>query len=151
MHIIPHNLLNDERMWAHPCCTHIPPMSRIGTTRKGAWRMPQWVHERPRPLSPSQLWLLDRRLRMMQLFSYFVHNSYYLSKDVTFVSVPWVIICVRLYPSTHFIHARVCPLNPVVTVANAKSKNSEFGMTSSSSHLIASSTISLPPLSQTSE
>jgi hypothetical protein len=24
MHIIPHNLLSDERMWAHPCCTHIP-------------------------------------------------------------------------------------------------------------------------------
>jgi hypothetical protein len=25
MHIIPQNLLSDERMWAHPCCTHIPP------------------------------------------------------------------------------------------------------------------------------
>jgi hypothetical protein len=25
MHIIPHNLLSDERMWAHPCCTHILP------------------------------------------------------------------------------------------------------------------------------
>jgi hypothetical protein len=24
MHIIPHNLLSDERMWAHHCCTHIP-------------------------------------------------------------------------------------------------------------------------------
>jgi hypothetical protein len=24
MHIIPHNLLSDERMWAHPCFTHIP-------------------------------------------------------------------------------------------------------------------------------
>jgi hypothetical protein len=24
MHIIPHNLLSDEHMWAHPCCTHIP-------------------------------------------------------------------------------------------------------------------------------
>jgi hypothetical protein len=24
MHIIPHNLLSDECMWAHPCCTHIP-------------------------------------------------------------------------------------------------------------------------------
>jgi hypothetical protein len=23
MHIIPHNLLSDERMWAQPCCTHI--------------------------------------------------------------------------------------------------------------------------------
>jgi hypothetical protein len=25
MHIIPHNFLSDERMWAHPCCTHNPP------------------------------------------------------------------------------------------------------------------------------
>jgi hypothetical protein len=25
MHIIPHNLLSDERIWAHPCYTHIPP------------------------------------------------------------------------------------------------------------------------------
>jgi hypothetical protein len=24
MHIIPQNLLSDECMWAHPCCTHIP-------------------------------------------------------------------------------------------------------------------------------
>jgi hypothetical protein len=24
MHIIPHNLLSDEHMCAHPCCTHIP-------------------------------------------------------------------------------------------------------------------------------
>jgi hypothetical protein len=24
MHIILHNLLSDERMWDHPCCTHIP-------------------------------------------------------------------------------------------------------------------------------
>jgi hypothetical protein len=24
MHIIPHNLLSDERMWIHPRCTHIP-------------------------------------------------------------------------------------------------------------------------------
>jgi hypothetical protein len=27
MHIIPHNLLSDEHMWAHPCCTHIPQVN----------------------------------------------------------------------------------------------------------------------------
>jgi hypothetical protein len=37
------------------------------------------------------------------------------SKDVTFISVPWVIICLRLDPSTHLICARVWPLNPGVT------------------------------------
>jgi hypothetical protein len=36
-------------------------------------------------------------------------------KDVTFVSVPWVIICVRLDPCKHLIRARVWPLNPGVT------------------------------------
>jgi hypothetical protein len=25
MHIIPHNLLSDERIWPHPWCTHNPP------------------------------------------------------------------------------------------------------------------------------
>jgi hypothetical protein len=28
MHIIPHNLLSDERIWAHPCCTRIPTGQR---------------------------------------------------------------------------------------------------------------------------
>jgi hypothetical protein len=35
-------------------------------------------------------------------------------KDVIFVSIPCVIICVRLGPSTHLIRARVCPFNPGV-------------------------------------
>jgi hypothetical protein len=56
MHIIPHNLLSGERMWAYPCCIHIP-RSRTGTTRWRAWRMSRWVRERSRPSSPSQLWL----------------------------------------------------------------------------------------------
>jgi hypothetical protein len=25
MHIIPHNLLSDEHVWAHPCCLTPPP------------------------------------------------------------------------------------------------------------------------------
>jgi hypothetical protein len=24
MHIIPHNLLSDEHVWAHPCCLTLP-------------------------------------------------------------------------------------------------------------------------------
>jgi hypothetical protein len=57
MHIIPHNFLSDERVWAHPCCTHIPPRSRTGTTRWGAWKMMWWVREWSRSSSPSQLWV----------------------------------------------------------------------------------------------
>jgi hypothetical protein len=55
MHIIPHNLLSDERMWAHPCFTHIPPRPRTGTAGWGARRMLWLVREWSRPLSPSQL------------------------------------------------------------------------------------------------
>jgi hypothetical protein len=96
MHIIPHNLLTDERMWAHPCCTHIPPRSRTGTTGWGTWMM-LW-------------WGLDRRLSVNFGCSIvvFVWCNYLIIlyrtplyiNDVTFVSVPWDIICVRLDPST---------------------------------------------------
>jgi hypothetical protein len=37
------------------------------------------------------------------------------SKDVTFIFVPWVTICVRLDPSTHLIHTQIWPLNSGVT------------------------------------
>jgi hypothetical protein len=41
---------------------------------------------------------------------------------VTCVSVPWVIICVRLDSSTHLRRTRVCPINPGVTArANQRS------------------------------
>ena len=58
MHIIPHNLLSDERMWAHSCCLTPPPhRSRTGTTGWGAWRMLQCVRERSRSSSPCQVWV----------------------------------------------------------------------------------------------
>ena len=57
MHIIPHNLLSDERMWAHSCCLTPPHRSRTGTAGWGAWRMLWRVRERSRPSSPSQLWV----------------------------------------------------------------------------------------------
>jgi hypothetical protein len=46
---------------------------------------------------------------------------------VTFVSVPWVIICVRLDPSTHLICAQGWPLNPSVTLASLASLKSWLG------------------------
>jgi hypothetical protein len=57
MHIIPHNLLSNERMWAHSCCLTPPHRSRTGTTWGGAWRMLWCVRERSRLSSPSQLWV----------------------------------------------------------------------------------------------
>jgi hypothetical protein len=103
MHIIPHNLLSDERMWAHPCCL-TPHRSRTGTTEWGAWRMLWWVHERYRPSSPSQLWVAGS----LSSYDVIIWTLLYIN-DVTFVSIPWVLICARLGPSTpgHYVHARV--------------------------------------------
>jgi hypothetical protein len=99
MHIIPHNLLSDERMWAHPCCTHIP---------LGQEQVPQdealggWCNETVRGLG--------RRLPVNFgcWIVVFVWCNYLIILYITplyinvviFVFVPWVIICVRLDPST---------------------------------------------------
>jgi hypothetical protein len=79
MHIIPHNLLSDERMWAHSCCLTLPHRSRTGTTGWGAWRMVWRVRERSRPSSPSQLWVAGP-LSPYNVIIYFVQNSCYIVK-----------------------------------------------------------------------
>jgi hypothetical protein len=118
MHIIPHNLLSDERMWAHSCCLKPPHRSRTGTTGWGAWRMLWRVRERSRPSSPSQLWVAGP-LSPYNVFTYLFCTKLLLySKNVTFDPVPWFIICVRLGPSTpgDYVRARVLvPRNPGVT------------------------------------
>jgi hypothetical protein len=79
MHIIPHNLLSYERMWAHSCCL-TPHRSRTGTAGWGVWRMLWRVRERSKPSSPSQLWVAGSCPHMMYLFIYFAQNSYYIVK-----------------------------------------------------------------------
>jgi hypothetical protein len=37
-HIIPHNLLSDEHVWAHPCCLTPPHRRRTGGSREAAYR-----------------------------------------------------------------------------------------------------------------
>jgi hypothetical protein len=51
------------------------------------------------------------------MFTPFRRLSY--RKDVTFVSIPWVIICVRLDPSTYLRCTWVCPLDLGVTIINS--------------------------------
>jgi hypothetical protein len=100
MHIIPHNLLSDEHMWAHPCCLTPPHNSRTGTTGWGAWRMLRCVRERSRTSSPSQLWVAGS-LSPYDVIIYLLCTELLLySKVVIFVFVPWFIIHVRLGPST---------------------------------------------------
>jgi hypothetical protein len=77
-----------------------PHRSRTGTAGWGAWRMLWWDRERSRPSSPNQLWVAGS-LSPYDVFIYLFCTELILySKDVTFVSVPLFIICVRLGPST---------------------------------------------------
>jgi hypothetical protein len=95
-----------------------PNWSRTGTIGWDAWRMLWWVRERSRSSSPSQLWVA-RSLSSYDVIIYLFCTELLLcSKDVTFDSVPWFIICVRLGPSTpgDYVYARVLvPQNPGVT------------------------------------
>jgi hypothetical protein len=118
MHIIPHNLLSDERMWAHSCCLTPPHRSRTGTAGWDAWRMLRWVRERSRPSSPSQLWVAGPLSPYNVIIHLFCIELQLYSNDVTFDLVPWFIICVRLGPSTpgDYVRVRVLvPQNPGVT------------------------------------
>jgi hypothetical protein len=108
MHIIPHNLLSDERMWVYSCCL-TPHRSRTSTAGWGAWRMMWWVRERSMPSSPSQLWVAGSLFPYDIIIYLFCTELLLFSKDLTFVFVPWFIICVRLGPSTpgDYVRARV--------------------------------------------
>jgi hypothetical protein len=77
-----------------------PHRSRTGTAGWGAWRMLWWVRERSRPSSPSQLWVAGSLSPYDVIIYLFCIELLLYSKDVTFVSVPLFIICVRLGPST---------------------------------------------------
>jgi hypothetical protein len=92
--------------------SHTPHRSRTGTVGWGAWRMLCWVRERSRSSSPSQLWVAGSLspYDIIYLFIYLFCTELLLySKDVSFVSIPWVIICVKLDPSTSgdYVRARV--------------------------------------------
>jgi hypothetical protein len=80
--------------------SHTPHRSRASTTGWGPWRMLWCVRERSRSSSPSQLWVAGSLSPFDVIIYLFCTELLLYSRDVTFVSVPWFIICVRLGPST---------------------------------------------------
>jgi hypothetical protein len=117
-----HNLLSDERMWAHSCCLTPPHRSRSGTPGWGTWRMLRCVRERSRSSSPSQLWVAGPLSPYNVIIYLFCTKLLLYSKGVTFDPVPWFIICVRLGPSTpgDYVRAQVLvPRNRVWQVVGA--------------------------------
>jgi hypothetical protein len=98
--------------------SYTPHRSRTSTAWWGIWRMLWWVRERSRPSSPSQLWVAGSLSPYDVIIYLFCTELLLYSKDVTFVSIPWIIICVRLGPSTlgdYFAPESWCPRNPGVT------------------------------------
>jgi hypothetical protein len=80
MHIIPHNLLSDERMWAHSCCLTPPTgQEQVPQDEAHGGCCDEFVRGLGRRL-PVKFGLLDCCLLMMYLFIYFVQNSYYTIK-----------------------------------------------------------------------
>jgi hypothetical protein len=65
--------------------------------------MPRWVHERSRSSSPSQLWLWRIVVIIWCNYLAILYRTSLYNIDVTFIYVPWVIICVIHEPSTHLI------------------------------------------------
>jgi hypothetical protein len=92
-----------------PLPSHTHHRSRTGTTWWDAWRMLRCVRERSRPSSPSQLWVAGLLSPFGVIIYLFCIELLLYSKDVTFISVPWFIICVRLGLSTpgDYVRARV--------------------------------------------
>jgi hypothetical protein len=91
-----------------PLLSHTPHRSRTGTAGWGAWRMLWCVWERYRLSSPSQLRVAGS-LSSYDVIIYLFRTKLLLySKDVTFFSVPWVIICVILGPFyTWWLYSRL--------------------------------------------
>jgi hypothetical protein len=80
MHIIPHNLLSCERMWAHSCCLTPPTgLEQVPQHEALGGCCDEFVRVLGRRLLVN-FGLLDRCLLIMYLFIYFVQNSYYIVK-----------------------------------------------------------------------
>jgi hypothetical protein len=99
MHIIPHNLLCDERMWTHPCCTHIPPgQGQVQQDEVHEGCCNEFVRGLGRHLPFNfGCWIV---VFVWCNYLIILCRTLLYIKDVTFVSISWVIICVRLDPST---------------------------------------------------
>jgi hypothetical protein len=115
MHIIPHNLLSDEHVWAHPCCLTPPPHRRrtggsSGATHRGVRfdlggvsQLTLW----------RQGWTLVRFIFIICFVRLPICNKYS-DYIVTFISIHSVIICVVFF-GAYMRCTRLCPLKPGVT------------------------------------
>jgi hypothetical protein len=95
-------------MWAHPCCTHIPRgQEQVSQDEEHEGCRDEFVRGLGRHLTVNYgCWIVV--FLWYDYLSILYRTPLYIN-DVTFVYVPWVIICVRLDPSTHVSCARIWP------------------------------------------
>jgi hypothetical protein len=115
IHIIPHNLLSDEHVWAHPCCpTPTPHRRRTGGSRGATHR---GVRFDLGGVSQLTLWRQGWSLVRFIFIFYFVRLplcNKYSDYIVTFISIYSIIICVVFFGAC-IRCTRLCSLNPGVT------------------------------------
>jgi hypothetical protein len=99
MHIIAHNLLSDERMWAHPYCACIPlGQEQVPQYEAHKGCCDEFVSGLVRCLPVNYgCWIV---VFVWCNYLIILYRTLLYINDVTFVYVPWVIICVRLDPNT---------------------------------------------------
>ena len=111
-HIIPHDLLSDERMWAHPCCLTPPHRRRAGgsggATRRGVWSDLGGV---------SQSTLAPTILSSFYIYLYFVIRLPLCNKysDVIDIYLYTVCYCICCLLGACMRCTRLCSLKPGVT------------------------------------
>jgi hypothetical protein len=112
-HIIPHNLLSDEHVWAHPCCLTPPQekyrwFKRSHTTRssiRSRWHLLVNLLAPRMVLSSFYIYLYFVRLPLCNKYSDYI---------VTFISIHSIIIYVVFFGACMRC-TRFCPLKPGVT------------------------------------
>jgi hypothetical protein len=126
-HIIPHNLLSDEHVWAHPCYLTPPYRRRTcgsgGATKRGVWSDLGGI-------SPSRLLRQGRSLVCVIFIFYFVRLplcNKYSDYIVTFISIHSVILYVvflaHLWDAPGFVpYPRTTVARPDGRVATALHK-----------------------------
>jgi hypothetical protein len=94
MHIIFHNLLSDEHMWAHPCCLTPPQvknryrrMKRMKDAMMCSWEVYAVVSQ-----STSGYWIVAS---LWCNYLFILYITPIIVKMWHSFSIPWFIICVR--------------------------------------------------------
>jgi hypothetical protein len=88
MHILLHNLLSDERMWAHPYCTHIlPGQDQVSQVEEHEGCHDEFVRGLGRRLPVNYAcWIVV--FVWCDYLTILYRTPLYIN-DVTFISVPW--------------------------------------------------------------